>query len=68
MVYLYNCPHRPHLRCYAALCVWAGANLRCPACRSTVTVEDTDNRRALRQDSDEVPVETLTVAPRVDAG
>ena len=61
MVHLGSCPHRLHLRCYAALRVRAGTDLRCPACRATVTVGEAD-RSVSRQHSDEVMEETLAVA------
>ena len=50
MVRLGICPHRLHLPCYAALRVRAGTNLRCPACRTTVTVNEAD-RMTSRQHS-----------------
>lgn len=56
-------PHRLHLSCYATLRVRAVANLRCPACWATATVEEGD-RRALRQRSDEVMAEAMAVARR----
>ena len=61
LVYLGSCSHRLHLSCYAALQVRAGADLRCPACRATVTVHEAD-RMALHQHSNEFMVEVLTVA------
>ena len=61
MVHLGSCPHRLHLPCYAALRVGAGTDLRCPACRATVTVGEAD-RSVSRQHSDEVMEETLAVA------
>ena len=56
-----GCPHRPHLPCYAALRVRGAADLLCPACRETLTVNET-NGLALRQHSNEVMLEMLTVA------
>ena len=61
LVYLTSCSHRVYLPCYAARRVRAEADLRCPACRATVTVNEAD-RMALRQHSNEVMVEVLTVA------
>ena len=61
MAHLGSCPHRLHLPCYAALRVRAGTDLRCPACRATVTVGEAD-RSVSRQHSDEVIEETLAVA------
>ena len=61
MAHLGSCPHRLHLPCYAALRVRAGTDLRCPACRATVTVGEVD-RSVSRQHSDEVMEETLAVA------
>ena len=45
-----SCSHRLHLTCYAARRVRAGADLRYPACRATVTANEAD-RVALRQHS-----------------
>ena len=50
-----------HLPCYAALRVRAEADLRCPACRATVTVNEADGM-TLRQHGNKVMVEVLTVA------
>ena len=61
MVYLVSCPHRLHLPYYVALRVRAKDNLRCPACRATVTINEAD-RMALRQHSNEAMVEALTIA------
>ena len=58
-----SCPHQLHLPCYAALRVRVATDLRCPACRATVTVEKAD-RQALRQHSEEVMAEVMTVARR----
>ena len=60
-VHLGSCPSRLHRPWYAALCVRGGTNLRCPAPRATVTVEEAD-RRVSRQHSNEVLVEELTNA------
>ena len=61
MVRLGSCPHRLHLPCYAALRVRVGSNLRCPACRTTVTLKEAD-RMASRQHSNEVMLEALSIA------
>ena len=61
MVRLGSCSHRLHLPCYAAPRVRAGTDLRCPACRATVTVGEAD-RSVSRKHSDEVMEETLAVA------
>ena len=61
LVHLESCSHRLHLPCYAALRIRAEANLRCPACRATVRVDEAD-RMALRQHSNEVMLEVMTVA------
>ena len=42
MVHFGGCPHRLHLQCYAALRIRPGTDLRCPACRATVTVGEAD--------------------------
>lgn len=55
MVNLGSCLHQLHLPCYTAFRVRAAANLRCPTCRATATVEEAD-RRALRQHSERVMV------------
>ena len=60
-VYLESSSHRLHLPCYAALRVTTEADLRCPACRATVTVNEVDGM-ALRRHSNEVMVDVLTVA------
>ena len=63
LVHLRACPHRLHLPCYAALRVGATTDLRCPACRATVTV-GLANRRAPQQHSEEVMTEATAVARR----
>ncbi|CAM9685199.1 unnamed protein product [Laminaria digitata] len=62
-VHVGKCPHRLCLPCYAALRVRAGANLRCPACRATVTIDET-GRSALRHHNDEGMVKALWVTRR----
>ena len=59
MVYLGVCPHRLHVPCYASLQVGAGANLRCPMCRVTVALHESE-RRVPRQRSDDVMAKVLT--------
>ena len=54
-------PHRMHLLCYAARRVRVGVDLRYLACRTTVTANEAD-RMALREHSNGMMVEVLTVA------
>ena len=61
MVCLGSCPHRLHLPCYAALRARAVADLRCPACRATVTVGAAD-RIASHHHNDKVMAEALAIA------
>ena len=61
LVQLESCSHPLHLPCYAALRIRTEADPRCPACRATVTVNEADGM-AVRQYSNEVMVEVLTVA------
>ena len=61
MVLLGSCPHRFHLPRYAVPRVRATTELRCPACRATVPVEEAD-RRALQQHREEVVKEAIVVA------
>ena len=58
MAHLGSCSHRLHLLCYAALPIRAAANLRRPACRVTVTVEEAD-RKDVRQHSEEVIADAM---------
>ena len=52
-VHLDCCAYSLHLPCFCALRVRAETDLRCPTCRATATVYQSD-RRALQEHSDEV--------------
>ena len=62
-VHLDCCTHSLHLPCFFALRVRAETELRCPTCRATAPVDQSD-RRALQEHSDEVMSAALTTARR----
>lgn len=67
MGHLGSFPHRFPLPFYAALRVRAVVNLRCPACRATVAVEEADTKM-LRQHSEEAMAEVMAATRRAIPG